>query len=403
MGDTDRSREQGASRGAKTPLPADPGALTALVSEGDGGARERVATDLQRAVGNRTLQRIVDERLAAPVVGARGGALPMELGRSLEAERGGGRPLSADERRPMERALDTDFEQVRLHEDEAAGELAVALGARAFTVGNDVFLGPRADASADLLAHELTHVAQQRSLNEPPALEVGSADSRHEREAESAGADVASGGALSASALPVPAVQRDWFDFATDDAMGSILGAIPELAAGLPSFSGIADAGKSFLGSPGAALDAAQGAGAGVANTAGNVMGAVLGPLSAYGGLSTIVDEFESGNANVSNLIGGGLSYMGGAASALGGLGSLGVGGSAAGSLASLGPVGALIGAGGGGFAVGTAIGENFIDPYLNRAHTEEIDEEESIAAFEAQQRGETTWQADVNNWLDTW
>jgi filamentous hemagglutinin len=49
--------------------------------------------------------------------------------------------------------------------DEGAPEAAGAIGARAFTVGNRVFMGAGHDAGTDggnLLAHELTHVSQQQ-------------------------------------------------------------------------------------------------------------------------------------------------------------------------------------------------------------------------------------------------
>jgi hypothetical protein len=48
---------------------------------------------------------------------------------------------------------------------EGAPEAAGAIGARAFTVGNRVFMGAGHDAGTDggnLLAHELTHVSQQQ-------------------------------------------------------------------------------------------------------------------------------------------------------------------------------------------------------------------------------------------------
>src|SRR5207249_3884295 len=58
---------------------------------------------------------------------------------------------------------------VRIHRGSEASQLAGALEARAFTHGGDVYLpqshGPLGGSRAgSLLAHELTHVAQQRKL-----------------------------------------------------------------------------------------------------------------------------------------------------------------------------------------------------------------------------------------------
>lgn len=59
----------------------------------------------------------------------------------------------------------TDLSGVRVHADAEAAGLADAYGAKAFTYGQDIFLGPATAAGgADgtgVLAHELTHAAQQ--------------------------------------------------------------------------------------------------------------------------------------------------------------------------------------------------------------------------------------------------
>jgi hypothetical protein len=65
--------------------------------------------------------------------------------------------------------LGYDFSRVRVHADRGSAELAEALGAEAFTVGRDVYLGggalQRGSAKTDrLIGHELAHVAQQSRL-----------------------------------------------------------------------------------------------------------------------------------------------------------------------------------------------------------------------------------------------
>ena len=64
-----------------------------------------------------------------------------------------------------------DVSSARVVTSEGAPEAAGAIGARAFTVGNRVFMGAGHDAGVDggdLLAHELTHVSQQQG-SPPPA------------------------------------------------------------------------------------------------------------------------------------------------------------------------------------------------------------------------------------------
>jgi hypothetical protein len=64
-----------------------------------------------------------------------------------------------------------DLDGVRLHRDAAAADLTEAVGAQAVTVGDHVYLSrhapaPDSGAGQRLLAHELTHVLQQRSHGE---------------------------------------------------------------------------------------------------------------------------------------------------------------------------------------------------------------------------------------------
>lgn len=79
-----------------------------------------------------------------------------------------GRPLSAPLRQEMEGRLGADFSDVRVHTDAAADQAAEAVSAHAFTAGSHIAFrrGRYAPASAEgrhTLAHELTHVLQQRS------------------------------------------------------------------------------------------------------------------------------------------------------------------------------------------------------------------------------------------------
>jgi hypothetical protein len=82
---------------------------------------------------------------------------------SIELPSGGGQPLAPSTRLFMEPRFGVDFSNVRLHNDSSAQRSATQIRARAFTYQNDIYLG-RGESEQDqrLLAHELTHVVQQR-------------------------------------------------------------------------------------------------------------------------------------------------------------------------------------------------------------------------------------------------
>jgi hypothetical protein len=76
---------------------------------------------------------------------------------------GEGRPLDVEIRRIMESFFQADFSGVRVHE----GPAARAMGALAFTLGEDLHFAPglydpKSREGIELLGHELTHVVQQR-------------------------------------------------------------------------------------------------------------------------------------------------------------------------------------------------------------------------------------------------
>jgi hypothetical protein len=103
-----------------------------------------------------------------------------------------GRPLGGDVRAEMERRFGHDLGPVRVHEGPAAAASARDLGARAYAVGRHVVVGDDA-AGPDVLAHELTHVLQQRAHWDAPVRPAGiaRADAPAEREAAAAPRTVA--------------------------------------------------------------------------------------------------------------------------------------------------------------------------------------------------------------------
>lgn len=80
--------------------------------------------------------------------------------------RGGGSPLDRGTKSFFESSYGHDFSDVRVHSDGAAQQSAAAVQAHAYTVGNEIVLGngvdPGSDSGKRTLAHELTHVVQQR-------------------------------------------------------------------------------------------------------------------------------------------------------------------------------------------------------------------------------------------------
>lgn len=107
---------------------------------------------------------------------------------------GGGQALDGGLRREMEGRLGADFSDVRLHTDAKATGSAKAVQANAYTVGNDVVVrndrwSPGSDQGKQTLAHELTHVVQQRAgpvagTSTGDGISVSDPSDRFERAAE---------------------------------------------------------------------------------------------------------------------------------------------------------------------------------------------------------------------------
>ncbi|WP_372665161.1 eCIS core domain-containing protein [Amycolatopsis kentuckyensis] len=153
--------------------------------------------DLQRAVGNAGTASLMEEE-RSPVHDV--------------VSSGGGSPLDSSTRADMESRFGADFSDVRVHTDGAAHESAKSVNAQAYTVGsNIVFQRDKYDPSSaggqHMLAHELTHVVQQRSgpvegTDAGGGVKVSDPSDRFEREA------VANADRLMSAPAPAPAVQR---------------------------------------------------------------------------------------------------------------------------------------------------------------------------------------------------
>jgi hypothetical protein len=116
---------------------------------------------LQRMAGNASVVQMLAEE----------GEIPSQEDRSPVHDvigKGGGSPLDEGTRSSMESRFGQDFSDVRVHTDAQASASAEAVGANAYTVGNEIaFRSGHFDASSPTgqrtLAHELSHVVQQRN------------------------------------------------------------------------------------------------------------------------------------------------------------------------------------------------------------------------------------------------
>lgn len=85
---------------------------------------------------------------------------------ALHAQWGGGAPLGAALRERMQSRAGIDLSDVRLHRGRDVAAASSALGASAWTLGNDIYLGgdapsPETAQGECFLAHEIAHVLQQ--------------------------------------------------------------------------------------------------------------------------------------------------------------------------------------------------------------------------------------------------
>ena len=90
-----------------------------------------------------------------------------DLESQLSYTKGGGSPISEETRNDMESKFGSDFSDVRVHTDSTAVDMNQSIQAQAFTHGQDIYFNsgkysPDSNQGKLLLAHELTHVLQQR-------------------------------------------------------------------------------------------------------------------------------------------------------------------------------------------------------------------------------------------------
>jgi hypothetical protein len=146
---------------------------------------------LQRTAGNTGVQALLsaqrdEESPVADLLSSRKGAA-----------------LDGGVRSEMEDRLGHDFSDVRVHTGAEADASARSVQAHAYTVGNDVVFAngkfdPSSTGGKETLAHELTHVVQQRSgpvdgTPAPGGISLSDPSDRFERDAEQTAHEAMSG------------------------------------------------------------------------------------------------------------------------------------------------------------------------------------------------------------------
>lgn len=191
-------RSQSSRDAEREPVIA-PKAVSRQSATGVGGA----GLALQRAVGNDAVVQMLrraghagaqDRHRHGPGCGHADEPGQAEAAQTVQrsavhdALRGSGRPLDETTRTDMESRLGADFSDVRLYTGTEARRSAARIGARAYTSGNHVVIG-EGGGDRHTLAHELTHVIQQRrgpvaGTDNGDGLLVSDPGDRFERAAE---------------------------------------------------------------------------------------------------------------------------------------------------------------------------------------------------------------------------
>jgi hypothetical protein len=157
-------------------------------------ARSSRLAGLHRHIGNQGVQRLVAQRSGQGAT-----ELEDETAKRIDGARGSGRPLDASVQESVGTAMGQDFSGVQVHTSPESDSLNKQLGAKAFTTGQDVFFSegayqPQTQSGQELIAHELTHVAQQGSgaVSGGGRMTVNAPGDSYEQEADAVATSVTS-------------------------------------------------------------------------------------------------------------------------------------------------------------------------------------------------------------------
>jgi hypothetical protein len=184
------------------------------------------AMHLQRMAGNAAMGALVQRKGSGEQ--EEGAASPVHdvIGK------GAGSTLDAGVRGQMEAKMGQDFSDVKVHTGSEAANASKSVQAQAFTVGNEIVFNegkysPTSNEGQRTIAHELTHVVQQRegSVDGTPregGISVSDPGDKFEQEAEANADVVMSGGDHAGHDHAAPAaagVQREAEDEAAVQTM----------------------------------------------------------------------------------------------------------------------------------------------------------------------------------------
>lgn len=98
--------------------------------------------------------------------GGEGATVSPQLSTQIQQSAGSGTALPPAIQQDMGQKIGADFSGIRVHSGPQAASMSSALGAQAFTHGNDIYFNegkyqPESSQGKHLLAHELTHTVQQ--------------------------------------------------------------------------------------------------------------------------------------------------------------------------------------------------------------------------------------------------
>jgi uncharacterized protein DUF4157 len=145
------------------------------------------AETVASAVGNQAFGQLVGRTPGDGIMA--GGVVHPDVAATIATTNGSGHTLDPDTRERLAPRVGDPLTDVRVHTDTTADALARSVSARAFTTGSDVYFaaGEYRPGSADgdsLLAHELTHVTQQRGAPSSGPLTVSEPGDAMETEAD---------------------------------------------------------------------------------------------------------------------------------------------------------------------------------------------------------------------------
>jgi len=128
-----------------------------------------------------------EEEQTLQLFGGEGGTVSPQLSTQIQQSAGSGAALPPAIQQDMGQKIGADFSGVKVHTDPQAASMSSALGAQAFTHGNDIYFNkgkyqPESSQGKHLLAHELTHTVQQgAAVKRSPNLEISQTQPKVQR------------------------------------------------------------------------------------------------------------------------------------------------------------------------------------------------------------------------------